>query len=112
MFSRAAIPAPAGISDPEKVFGDLRIRTLKVAGGSQAAGKTLRELDAWKTYGVGILAIRRGTSAITAPAPDLPVRPGDFLILYGADENIQKFLPLVGGDTGDPLGDCSPATPG
>ena len=75
------------------------------AGGSEAAGKTLRELDAWKTYGVGILAIRRGTSAIAAPAPDLPVRPGDFLILYGADENIQKFLPLVGGDAGDPPAD-------
>ena len=73
MFSRAASPAPAAISDPEKVFGDLRIRTLKVAAGSKAAGKTLRDLDAWNTYGVGILAIRRGTSAITAPAPDLPV---------------------------------------
>ena len=44
----------------------------------------------------------QGVSAITAPAPDLPVRPGDFLILYGADENIQKFLGLVGSDPGDP----------
>ncbi|MGB7808411.1 cation:proton antiporter [Methanoregula sp.] len=112
MFSRAASPAPAAISDPEKVFGDLRIRTLKVAAGSKAAGKTLRDLDAWNTYGVGILAIRRGTSAITAPAPDLPVRPGDFLILYGADENIQKFLPLFGDGSSDPHSDHPPASAG
>ena len=39
MFSRAASPAPAAISDPEKVFGDLRIRTLKVAAGSKADRK-------------------------------------------------------------------------
>ena len=76
MFSRATSPVPAGINDPEKVFGDLRIRILKVAGGSEATRKTLRELDAWNTYGVGVLAIRRGTSAITTPAPDLPVQPG------------------------------------
>jgi len=71
-------------------------------------GKTLRELDAWNTYGVGILAVRRSTSEITAPCPDLRVQPGDYLIPYGADENLKKFLPQIGNDATGPPADHKP----
>jgi CPA2 family monovalent cation:H+ antiporter-2 len=104
-FTRGSPLNPAGAYDPKTMLEDLRIHTIRVAGSSGAAGKTLRDLDAWNTYGVGILAVRQGVSAITAPAPDLLVQPGNYLILYGADENIQKFLPLISGNAGDPPAD-------
>lgn len=107
LFSKGQSPESGRITNPENLFAGLHIRTLRLTRGSWALGKTLRELDAWNTYGVGILAIRRGTSAITAPNPDLQLQPDDFLILYGSDENIQKFLPLVSGESSlhpeDPL---------
>lgn len=93
LFSRSSSPFHGGAQDPEKAFGDLHIHTLKITENSRACGKTLRELDAWKSYGVGVLAIRRGTSSITPPSPDIPVQCGDHLILYGSKENIHKFLP-------------------
>jgi CPA2 family monovalent cation:H+ antiporter-2 len=100
MFSRSSLLAPAGVQDPEKMFGDLHIHTLEVGAGAPSAGKTLRQLDPWNTRGVGILAVRRGTSSVTSPHPDLIVLPGDVLILYGSDKNIRHFLPLVTGPAG------------
>ena len=106
------LPGACGNKRSRKVFGDLRIRTLKVAAGSKAAGKTLRDLDAWKH------ALASGSSAIRArhvchyrPCPGFPL-PGDFLILYGADKNIQKFLPLFGDGSSDPHSDHPPASAG
>jgi CPA2 family monovalent cation:H+ antiporter-2 len=105
MFTRATSRKSAGANNPGKALEDLHIHTLQVTKSSEAAGKTLRELDAWNTYGIGVLAVRRSTSAITAPGPDLRVQPGDYLILYGADENLKKFLPQIGNDTTYPPAD-------
>jgi len=102
LFSKGQSPESGRVTNPENLFAGLHIQTLRLTEGSWALGKTLRKLDAWKTYGVGILAIRRGASAITAPSPDLQLQPDDFLLLYGSDENIQKFLPLVSGDSSHP----------
>jgi len=95
VFSRGSQSLPEKGTDPEKAFGDLRISIVEVAEGSPAAGRTLRELDAWNKHGVGILAVRRGTDAITSPAPELTVRPGDRLILYCTEKNLETFIPLA-----------------
>ena len=97
MFTRASTPLPAGALDPERAFGDLHIHTLEVGSGAPVTGKSLRQLDLWNTCGVGILAIRRGTSSVTSPHPDLIVLPGDVLILYGSETGISRFRPLVTG---------------
>ncbi|MFA6363653.1 TrkA C-terminal domain-containing protein [Methanoregula sp.] len=105
MFTRATSRKSAGANNPGTALEDLHIHTLQVTKSSEAAGKTLRELDAWNTYGIGVLAVRRNTFSITAPGPDLRVQPGDYLILYGADENLKKFLPQIGNDTTCPPAD-------
>jgi monovalent cation:H+ antiporter-2, CPA2 family len=98
LFSKGQAPESGRVANPENLFAGLHIRTLLLTEGSWALQKTLRELDAWNTYGVGILAIRRGTAAIAAPNPDLQLQPDDLLILYGSDESIQNFLVLIAGD--------------
>ncbi|WP_292370245.1 cation:proton antiporter [Methanoregula sp. UBA64] len=109
LFSKGQAPESGRVTNPENLFAGLHIRTLLLAEGSWVQGKTLRELDAWNTYSVGILAIRRGTSAITAPNPDLQLQPDDLLILYGSEENIQKFLPQAAGESAVPGNGHTPA---
>ena len=46
-------------------------------------GKTLRELNARKRYGVNVLAIRRGEQFIVAPGADEPFAPGDQMLALG-----------------------------
>lgn len=69
-----------------------RIHTVYVAPGSFLCGKTLRDLDSWSKYQVGILGIRRGETTMMSPSPDDMIHEGDALILYATDENLQSAL--------------------
>ncbi|MDD1702369.1 MAG: cation:proton antiporter [Methanoregula sp.] len=94
MFNRVTAHSSQGLIGPEEEFGDSRIHTLTVHPGSALSGKTVRELDLWNTFQIGILGIRRGTATLTALSPDENIQDGDALILYATDANLQKFRSL------------------
>jgi trk system potassium uptake protein TrkA len=51
-------------------------------------GKTLRELDIRKRFGVSVLAIKRGENLIVNPMGDEKILPGDILVVLGTTEQL------------------------
>jgi len=54
-------------------------------------GKTLRELDVRKRFGVSVLAIKRGENLIVNPMGDEKVLPGDILLVLGTTEQLSSM---------------------
>jgi len=66
---------------PEEMFG----RTLEEVGLSGSQDK----------HGVSVLAIRRGRTSFLHPAKDEEIKPGDVLIVAGANEHIGRIYDLA-----------------
>jgi K+ transport systems, NAD-binding component len=54
-------------------------------------GKTLRELDVRRRFGVSVLAIKRGENLIVNPLGDEKVLPGDILVVLGTTEQLSSM---------------------
>lgn len=54
-------------------------------------GKTLRELDVRKRFGVSVLAIKRGENLIVNPVGDEKILPGDILVVLGTTEQLSSM---------------------
>jgi trk system potassium uptake protein TrkA len=54
-------------------------------------GKTLRELDVRKRFGVSVLAIKRGENLIVNPMGDEKILPGDILVVLGTTEQLSNM---------------------
>jgi len=77
---------------------------VEVEARPEFVGKSLRQLDFRKTYGVNIIAIQKKipqvndegkiTYTVTVndvPGPDDRIAKGDILVVVGSDENIEKM---------------------
>jgi trk system potassium uptake protein TrkA len=54
-------------------------------------GKTLRDLDVRRRFGVSVLAIKRGENLIVNPVGDEKVLPGDILLVLGTTEQLSTM---------------------
>ncbi len=54
-------------------------------------GKTLRDLDVRRRFGVSVLAIKRGENLIVNPVGDEKVLPGDILVVLGTTEQLSTM---------------------
>lgn len=54
-------------------------------------GKTLKELDIRKKYGINIIAIKTKDEINVSPSPDLKIAERDILIAIGKDKNLEKL---------------------
>lgn len=54
-------------------------------------GKTLRELDIRRRFGVSVLAIKRGENLIVNPIGDEKILPGDILVVLGTTEQLSTM---------------------
>lgn len=54
-------------------------------------GKTLKELDVRKTYGVNVIGSREGERVEITPDPDIPLKTGTILMLVGANEALESI---------------------
>ncbi len=54
-------------------------------------GKSLKEIDVRRNYGVSVIAIRRDGSILVTINPDSPMREGDGLVMIGANAQLEKI---------------------
>jgi len=54
-------------------------------------GKTLRDLDVRRRFGVSVLAIKRGENLIVNPIGDEKILPGDILVVLGTTEQLSSM---------------------
>jgi CPA2 family monovalent cation:H+ antiporter-2 len=72
-------------------FEDVRVETIKVPAWSQAAGRTLAEVEPTKNYGVQMAGVRRGGVRILSPGADERLEAGDEVLVLGAPEQLRRF---------------------
>jgi voltage-gated potassium channel len=70
---------------------ELQIDQVSVTAAGSVAGKTLLEANPRKRWGIGVVAVQRGTQVIANPAPDLTMEAGDVLVVFGSLRQIQAF---------------------
>ncbi len=54
-------------------------------------GKTLKELDVRKSYGVNVVGLKEGERVEITPDPDMPLREEMILMLVGANEALKRI---------------------
>ena len=75
---------------------DYRIEQVKIAPGSQLAGKDLRDVALETNAGVQLLAIRPGTARpfLANPAPGTRLESGAILIVVGTSSQLAALSRL------------------
>ncbi len=69
----------------------LRLFKVTVHPNSVFAGHTLKESDIRRSYGLNIVALRRGHATIPVPGAGDRLHPGDRLWLLGTEEDFERF---------------------
>lgn len=72
-----------------------RLRTFTLGAGSRLVDRNIGEIQLRDTYGVAILAVRRGTTRVVAPRGDTELRAEDRLIVAGTPANLREFEEVV-----------------
>lgn len=85
--------APPGVQSLES--DEVQMAEVVLAPRSLLAGKTLREINFRKKYGLTVLAIWREGRAYRTNLHNMPLRFGEALLLYGKKEKLE----LIGSET-------------
>lgn len=70
---------------------ELQLEEARVPEASSLVNRSLSELELRRIYGVGVVAIRRGTNFIPNPQGDFRLETGDVLVVIGTREALAKF---------------------
>ncbi|HSY54483.1 MAG TPA: cation:proton antiporter, partial [Opitutaceae bacterium] len=97
-FLMTAREAPGGAT-----FEDVRVETMKVPAWSQAAGRTLAELEPAHSFGVQVAGIRRGGVRILGPGADERLQAGDEMLVLGAPGQLRGFKAWLQAEPEDSL---------
>ena len=54
-------------------------------------GRTLKELDVRRTYGVNVVGMKEEDRVEITPDPDLPLKEGIILMLIGTNEALERI---------------------
>jgi len=64
---------------------------FEIEAPERLVGRSLRELDLRKRYGINVLAIKRGEEVLVNPSADDVLAEGDILLVLGSEENVRKM---------------------
>lgn len=70
---------------------EIHLSILEVPENTAWAGKTLKELDFSRRYGIMVSSILRGGIRHNIPTADMPIYPGDKLEIIASDEQLKQF---------------------
>jgi K+:H+ antiporter len=70
---------------------------FRVTAGGGLVGRTLRELDLRGAAGAAVIAVVRGEQSFVNPSPELPLLGGDYLVLVGSHDQIERSFVFLDG---------------
>jgi CPA2 family monovalent cation:H+ antiporter-2 len=91
---RSLSKEPTAASDLKLALSDVEISILRVSERSPLAGKSLKEIDMRKNYGLTVLGIRRNAQIMSNPDGEVKLFPNDKLIILGSPEKIAAVASL------------------
>jgi len=75
---------------------DIAIEQVRVAENSEMVGKSIRQMQLGRDFGVTVMAIRRAAGQMLFnPSADSAVEGGDYLIVMGRPDNLRTLENLV-----------------
>jgi TrkA domain protein len=87
---------PVASDTEETMLGDdSLLEWVKVAGGSDIVGKTLKELDFRNATGASVVSIQRADETESNPGPETTIRSGDTLIILGSRDACRRAEDLA-----------------
>jgi CPA2 family monovalent cation:H+ antiporter-2 len=101
---RATTMSGLSLEEMKRHVPDMDIQTFRVNLYSQAAAKTLAELDLRKKYGVSVLAIRRGAEMLVNPDGEMRGRSEDLWFVMGSPDQLARVFPLFSNPKGSGSG--------
>ena len=92
IFARRLLPSRAGLDSlTQKYHMGTYLTELRVKENSPLAGKTCKEVGVNQNYDITVLAILRNKQRITENIRNLPLLPGDTMIVRGMVDNIMRL---------------------
>jgi CPA2 family monovalent cation:H+ antiporter-2 len=70
---------------------DAHLAEIKLTNNSKYLGKTLKDAKIREKFSINLVVIRRGDDDIVAPGADERLFPGDCLLCFGSDDDLEKF---------------------
>lgn len=64
---------------------------VEVAVLEEWMGKSLKDLNMRATYGINVMAIRKGIDISITPGPDVVLQEGDVLVVIGSNSDLKKI---------------------
>lgn len=92
----------ARLAELQDQAGDLLTEQLPVPAGSPYDGRPLGDTQARTRTGASIVAILRNGVPHPSPAPDFPMRAGDFVVTVGTREGVDAVAKILDGSAGPP----------
>jgi voltage-gated potassium channel len=83
----------------EILFGEhtlIDIEELVVQGDSPIVGKTLKDLDLRKKFGITVIAVKKATGKIIfTPGGDVTIEPFDILVVVSTKDKLQEAVRIL-----------------
>ncbi len=70
---------------------NLELAEIRIEPGSRLAGQTLASANVRKTFGLIVVALKRGDESVFNPPTDTPMEPGDILVALGPTQSLEKL---------------------
>jgi di/tricarboxylate transporter len=86
----------SGIDIEEPYSGEIKIGEIIVTGNSAFIGKTLNSIGFRGRFEANVLAIRRSDRIRRTNLQDIPLLPGDVLLIAGRHEGLKEFKNISG----------------
>jgi CPA2 family monovalent cation:H+ antiporter-2 len=84
------------LSDLDAPAWNTEISTIQVKEGSAVVGKTIKDVELRKKYGVTVLLLKRGAETIYNPDADTTLVPGDWVFAFGEPAKLSEVSALLG----------------
>ncbi|MQY64132.1 MAG: hypothetical protein GH143_07500, partial [Calditrichaeota bacterium] len=92
IFAQRMLPSRAGLDSlTQKYHMGTYLTELRVQENSSLAGKTCKEVGVNQNYDITILAILRGKQRIVENIRNIPLLPGDTMMVRGVVDNIMRL---------------------
>ncbi len=88
---------PSVMEEIEDIVGEFVVDWVTLGEESPAVGRSLMDLQLRRRSGMSVIAIIRGKTTITGPAPSEVLQAGDRLVVVGRHEDVPRFVDLVVG---------------
>jgi CPA2 family monovalent cation:H+ antiporter-2 len=97
---------PASLPDLKAYFSDLEVNTFRVMKGAPVEGKSLRQLDLRKKYGINLLAVQRDRQVLPNPDADTLILARDLLVVLARPADLTSHCGLFLNPASEKADEC------